>query len=29
MKRHWHVIYGAMIAFFIACAIALPNQALP
>lgn len=29
MKRHWHVIYGAMIAFFIACAIAIPNQALP
>lgn len=29
MKRHWHVIYGSMIIFFIACAIVLPNQALP
>lgn len=29
MKRHWHVIYGAAIAFFVACAIAIPNQALP
>lgn len=29
MKRHWHVIYGSMIIFFIACAIVIPNQALP
>lgn len=29
MKRHWHVMYGAMIVFFIACAIAIPNQSLP
>ncbi|MDU4692639.1 MAG: hypothetical protein E6Y12_02970 [Dermabacter sp.] len=29
MKRHWHVLYGTMIIFFIACAIAIPNQALP
>lgn len=29
MKRHWHVIYGAAIAFFVACAIVIPNQALP
>lgn len=29
MKRHWCVIYGAMIVFFVACAIAIPNQALP
>lgn len=29
MKRLWYVLYGAMIVFFIACAIAIPNQALP
>lgn len=29
MKRHWHVIYGTMIIFFIACAIAIPNQSVP
>ena len=29
MKRHWHVIYGSMIIFFIACAIAIPSQFLP
>lgn len=29
MKRHWHVLYGAMIVFFIACAIVIPNQSLP
>lgn len=29
MKRHWYALYGAMIIFFIACAIAIPNQALP
>lgn len=29
MKRHWHVLYGTMIVLFIACAIAIPNQALP
>ena len=29
MKRCWFVIYGAMIVFFVACAIAIPNQALP
>lgn len=29
MKRHWHVIYGVMIVLFIACAIAIPSQALP
>lgn len=29
MKRHWHVIYGSMIIFFIACGIAIPNQSVP
>lgn len=29
MKRHLYVLYGTMIIFFIACAIAIPNQALP
>lgn len=29
MKRHWYVLYGAMIVFFIVCAIVIPNQALP
>lgn len=29
MKRHWYVLYGAMIVFFIACAIVIPNQSLP
>lgn len=29
MKRHWCVIYGAMIVFFVACAIAIPTQSLP
>lgn len=29
MKRHWFVLYGSMIIFFIACAIAIPNQAIP
>lgn len=29
MKRLWYVLYGAMIAFFIACAIAMPGQFLP
>lgn len=29
MKRHWYVLYGAMIVFFIACAIVIPNQAIP
>ena len=29
MKRHWCVIYGSMIIFFIACAIAIPNQSVP
>lgn len=29
MKRHWHVIYGTMIIFFIACGIAIPNQSIP
>lgn len=29
MKRHWYVIYGAMIVLYIACAIATPGQFLP
>ena len=29
MKRHWCVLYGTMIIFFIACAIAIPNQSIP
>ena len=29
MKRHWHVLYGAMIVLFIGCAIATPGQFLP
>lgn len=29
MKRYWFAIYGAMIVFFIACAIAIPNQSIP
>lgn len=29
MKRPWCVIYGAMIVFFVAFAIAIPNQSIP
>ena len=29
MKRLWCVLYGAMIVFFVACAIATPGQSLP
>ena len=29
MKRHWHALYGAAIAFFITCGALIPSQFLP